>query len=213
MALDSARIIRTLALAAATTLAMGWVFTHDAQAERRWELGGFGGFQTFADGNRLSVPDDLSTSALELPKDRAPFWGARLSYSPIPHIGLEIEAGQSPTSFTKSEVDLTTLLYRLQAVGYLKGPGPGFKPFVLLGIGGMRGSPSNSFLDIEQDGESIQLATSNETDLEYHLGVGLKYQVGDSLGARADLRYRRTSTESDNGKGELEALVGMYVRI
>ena len=186
---------------------------HVAHAQRKWELGGFAGYQTFADGNRLSVPDDLTTSSLELPKERAPFWGVRVSLSPVPLISFEIEAGQSPTSFSDTQVDVSALMYRVQVLGHIGADSPGLRPFVLFGLGGMRGSPNTDILNVERDGEQIQLTTNTETDAEYHFGGGLKYQLGVSMGLRVDLRVRRPTSAASEGKTELEGLLGVYVRI
>lgn len=201
-------VMATLGLLISDAMAEG-----ESASIRRWELGGFAGFQTFADGNRLSVPDDVSTSALELPKERSPFWGARLSYSPIALVAVEIEVGQAPTSFSDTEVDVSTLLYRLQLVVHLKNSGPGIRPFLVAGVGGMRGTPSEAFLTLQEEGEELQLDTLTETDLETHLGFGLKYQLRETIGVRADLRLRWPASGAENEKLELEGVAGIYVRI
>ena len=211
--------VRNIALSLVIGAATLGLLVSDAWAEgeagsiRRWELGGFFGFQTFADGNRLSVPDDVTTSGLSLPKERSPFWGARLSYSPIALVALEIEAGQAPTSFSDTQVDVSTLLYRLQVVVHLKNPGPGIRPFLIAGVGGMRGTPSEALVTLQEEGEQLTLDTLTETDLETHLGLGLKYQLREAIGVRADLRLRWPSSSAENDTRELEGVVGVYVRI
>ena len=185
-----------------------------AQADRKWEIGGFIGFQTFADGNRLGIPDDLSTQSLSIPKDSTFFWGARASFTPLSffvlsRVALEFEAGQATTRFSGTDVDISTLSYRAQLVGHVFGPGPGLRPFVLLGIGGMRGSPSEAVLPLVE--EVLDLDT--DTDIETHYGIGIKYQLGVSLGLRIDLRTRRVASDSTEDKFELEGQLGAYLRI
>ena len=183
-----------------------------AQEIRKWELGAFGGFQTFADGNRLSIPDDGSTSGLELPKDRSFIGGLRLGWAPITFAAIELEVGQSTTNFSNTTVDVSTLLYRLQVLINLTGSGNGLKAFLLGGIGGIHGTPSEAFVMLQEQGQNFSFETSSETDLETHLGGGLKYYLGVSLGARLDVRMRWPSSQADHPRRELEGLAGIFVR-
>jgi|GEM_PF-2722088 len=137
-------------------------------------LGVFGGGHIFADGTNLGVASAPEASA-----------GARSNGT----LGLRASVGVGPWLAAEAEVlgMLTTdrtygrragiLGYRLNALAFLRQGD--VRPFVLLGAGPMQVATTRA------EGKA---GLVRDVEGEFHVGVGLCYQIVDILALRADVR-------------------------
>lgn len=130
----------------------------------------------------------LSSPALDL--------GLRAAYFPVKFIGAELEGALIPAS---TEADASSTIWGLRA--HLIGQYPGrLTPFVLLGGGGLF---ERSAMD----------ANGNDSDSEFHWGIGAKYYLTHLIGLRVDGRHYLTSGyDPDGGEsatGHFELLAGV----
>lgn len=141
-----------------------------ANAEREGEISGFGGVHLFNKNNELGVQDQPDADSL---KNAATF-GVRVAYALYGKLDLEGELALSPTKSRSTKTDVVALGWRAHALlQFMDGD---LHPFVLAGFGGMTSS--------SEDEKNI----FSETDLLFHAGVGVKYNIQDNWGIRFDAR-------------------------
>lgn len=169
-------------------------WTHaDAHADRDIEAGGFIGGHYFGDFNELGVADNSDASGLE----HAFTMGFRVAAGIAKNLDAEAELAAAPTTPQDSDVLVTALGFRAHALYHLGDER--IRPFVLLGAGGSSSVSDDSAV------------FPNDTDFVFHGGIGLKYIVKDSWGARIDARLLfPPSTEDDGLTTDAEILVGFY---
>ncbi|MEO6951089.1 MAG: thrombospondin type 3 repeat-containing protein, partial [Polyangia bacterium] len=162
------------------------------------EIGVFGGYHYFSQTNQLGrdvgVPNDSHLH-------QTGTFGLRIGFVVHPLVVLEAELGLIPTTASTSAGRATALDigYRAHLVVHvLKGR---FRPFLLAGGGGATLSSSNPLI-VHQD-----------TDGEFHFGVGLKADITKSWGLRLDGRlYIEPSTNADKiyATNDYEVTLGIY---
>ena len=115
----------------------------------------------------------FSLEAYHKPLDAAAFdVGLRLSYLPIPYLGLEVEGGVMPA--TLEGVDESALIYTFR--GHVIGQYPALvTPFLVAGYG---------LLGVSSGDQSL----GDDLDGAFHAGLGAKYEVIPRLTVRLDGR-------------------------
>ena len=162
------------------------------------ELGVFGGYHYFATDNQLGR-DVGSTSENKLKQSGT--FGLRLGFVVHPYVSLEAELGLTPTSASTAvgDADALALNYRAHLIVHiLKGK---IRPFLLAGGGGNTLSSSNPDV-LKQD-----------TDGEFHAGVGCKFDIQKGWGVRLDGRVYIVPTVNVDkiyATNDFEATLGFY---
>ena len=165
-----------------------------ANAERSAEIGGFIGAHIFNDDSELGVTDASNADSLE----NSFAFGIRAAYALVGQLDLEAElAIITPTTSRDSNVDVVALGWRAHALYHvLDGK---FRPFVLLGAGGMTSSPEDDAVFL------------TDTDFVIHTGIGAKYDIQDSWGVRLDARLLfPPSSASEFVTVDGEVFLGLY---
>ena len=163
------------------------------------EMGVFGGYHYFASDNQLGRDVGSST---ENKLSQTGTFGLRLGFIVHPLVSLEAELGLTPTTASTAQYgDATALALNYRAhilVHILKGR---IRPFLLAGGGGNTISSSNSNV-IHED-----------TDGEFHVGIGSKFDIQKNWGFRLDGRlYIVPSTNQDKiyATNDFEVTLGFY---
>ncbi len=162
------------------------------------DLGVFGGWHYFATDNQLGR-DVGSTDQNKLSQSGT--FGLRIGFIVHPMVSLEAELGLTPTSASTpdGEAKALSLNYRAHLlVHVLKGK---IRPFLLVGGGGTTLSSSNP--DI----------LSEDTDGEFHAGIGSKFDIQKNWGLRLDGRiYVVPSVNPDKiyATNDFEVTLGVY---
>jgi OOP family OmpA-OmpF porin len=159
----------------------------------KFEVDGFAGWHHFNENNELGARDvDDAFSA-----DPGFAFGLRLGYWILPMLGIEAEGVVIPTEDRKGQAEQIILGYRLNAL--FQFPMGKVKPFVLVGAGGMSNSSEKN--DILLD----------DSDFVAHVGLGARFDVGDTWGVRVDGRWLfPPSSESEGVTSDFEAFLGLY---
>ena len=189
--------MRATRLAVVTTalLSLGTVAHADPL---KVEIGVFGGYHLFSNTNQLGR--DVGSTTENRLKNSGTF-GMRLGFIVHPLVELEAELGLIPTSAKTSAGRATALDLGYRAhilVHVLKGK---VRPFILAGGGGATLSSSNSTIVHE------------DTDGEFHFGVGLKGDIRPNWGMRVDARlYIEPSTTVGHiyATNDYEVTLGLY---
>jgi OOP family OmpA-OmpF porin len=164
----------------------------------RLDLGIFGGWHYFATENQLGR-DVGSTSENKLHQSGT--FGLRVGFIVHPLVVLEAELGLTPTSAKLAGETANGLALNYRAhllVHILKGH---IRPFILAGGGGNTLSSSNPNVLHE------------DTDGEFHVGVGSKFDIQKNWGFRIDARlYIVPSTNVDKiyATNDFEVTAGFY---
>ncbi len=120
-------------------------------------------------------------------------FGARLGYYPLSFLGAEAEAMAAASKIRQTESAAALYAGRVQLV--LQAPLPYVTPFILGGIGRLG---------------AISRLMANDSDPEWHLGVGAKVPFSHDFGMRVDLRDTLTEkTEQDGQAQTFEILVSL----
>jgi len=160
------------------------------------EIGGFVGLHIFSDDNELGVPPHQA-NADSLKNSLAV--GIRLAYAFHPYLALEGELGYLPTGSRDHDESANAFLYRVHALVYFLPPEKRFRPFALLGGGGM------TVLDSENN------AINKDADALFHGGLGAKVRIGCTWGVRGDARILFPPSSEDNSfTYDFEFLLGAY---
>jgi len=140
------------------------------------ELGIYGGAAFFSDRHNLQ---DLQVIA-ERPPARGHQkigpgldLGLRAGFYPFSWIGAEGELGVIPTKTRLTDESATIWTYRFSVIAQY--PEYRLVPFILAGAGGM-------------NLKSNATALGDDSDPEFHVGVGVKYAINEYLSARFDFR-------------------------
>ncbi len=163
----------------------------------RWELGGFFGVRSFSSDSALGrsgqpVPGSESKNAV-------PF-GARLGYRLNHAFSLEGELALMPTETVRSSANLFIVGYRVQGVYWILDPKERLQPLVALGVGGEAQLSDND--KVIEDG----------TIFLVHAGVGARYWLADSYGARLDAHFLLgPAYDGSFAAGHGEVLFSIYV--
>lgn len=138
------------------------------------ELGIYGGIGFFADQHNLQnlnlVPSTQNGHqrlgpALDL--------GLRAAFYPLSFLGVEGELGVMPTKTRTDNISATVWTYRAHLVAQY--PGYRLVPFALIGLGGM---------SLKSHPDTL----GDDTDPEWHWGLGLKFAINEYASARFDFR-------------------------
>lgn len=196
------RATRYLLGAAALATAFSIPSTAKAAYPLQLELGVFGGYHYFARDNQLGRDVGVSD---ENRLHQTGTFGLRLGFIVHPLVSLEAELGLTPTTASTTtpagtqDAFVMALNYRAHLlVHVLKGK---IRPFLLAGGGGNTASSSNPLV-IKQD-----------TDGEFHVGIGSKFDIQKNWGIRIDGRlYVVPSTNQDKiyATNDFEATLGFY---
>ena len=185
--------------AAALATALAVPSSANAAYPLQLELGVFGGYHYFARDNLLGR--DVGSSDENRLKQTGTF-GMRLGFIVHPLVSLEAELGLTPTTATSAQYGTAVVMdfnYRAHLlVHVLKGK---IRPFLLAGGGGNTSSSSNPSV-VHQD-----------TDGEFHVGIGSKFDIQKNWGVRIDGRlYIVPSTNQDKiyATNDFEATLGFY---
>ncbi len=133
------------------------------------ELGAFGGYTLLSNDNQLGNAPDRG-----MRPGSGPLFGARLSYQASEALALEAEVDDTLSSFGDSGLSASLLGWRGSALWHFSAGQ--LRPFALLGAGGTT--------TLWQE-----FGTEHDTDVTGHIGAGLKYDLSERIGVRADLRY------------------------
>ncbi len=193
------RATRFVLGAAALATALAVPSSAHAAYPLQLELGVFGGYHYFARDNQLGR--DVGSSDENRLKQTGTF-GMRLGFIVHPLVSLEAELGLTPTTATSAQYGNAVVMdfnYRAHLlVHVLKGK---IRPFLLAGGGGNTSSSSNPSV-VKQD-----------TDGEFHVGIGSKFDIQKNWGVRIDGRlYIVPSTNQDKiyATNDFEATLGFY---
>ncbi len=170
----------------------------EAQAENKWEIGGFFGAHLYADDNELGVNDAPGANHLE----HSFIAGIRVGYGGIflDNLHLEGELGVSPSVATNGNADVISFHYRVHPVFYFTGIESKFRPFALVGVGGVYGSSNND-----------QIIDDDHDFVLPHAGLGFKYRVEHNWGVRLDARGMMPPSSEDDGTTlDWEITAGLY---
>jgi hypothetical protein len=157
------------------------------------EVGAFGGGHIFSSTNHLGlVPDNphaLSNTGT---------FGFRVGFQLLRRLTLETELALSPTEAAVSGDSVLTIGWRGHALVHILTKR--WRPFVLVGGGGVTASSSNATVVHE------------DTRGELHAGVGLKVDIRCNWGLRVDGRIQ---FEQATGNGtyfteDYEVIAGVY---
>jgi len=138
------------------------------------ELGVYGGIGHFAAQHNLQDLDLVGSNpnghqrintALDL--------GLRAAFYPLSWAGIEGELGFMPTSTKTDGNSATVYTYRAHLIAQY--PGYRLVPFVALGVGGMT---------LKSHADTL----GNDSDPEWHFGLGLKWAFNEYVSARFDFR-------------------------
>ena len=138
------------------------------------ELGVYGGVGHFAAQHNLQDLDLVGNNpnghqrintALDL--------GLRAAFYPLSWAGIEGELGVMPTSTKTDGNSATVYTYRAHLIAQY--PGYRLVPFVALGVGGMT---------LKSHADTL----GNDSDPEWHFGLGLKWAFSEYVSARFDFR-------------------------
>lgn len=143
----------------------------EAHADERVTLGGFVGTHLFSQNLELGAFDSVDADS---PRNSIAF-GVRAGYELFRQLRLEGELAIIPTETRESDDDLTVFAWRSHALVDLM-PDARLRPFALLGLGFLTSAPIAP--------EVLQ----EETDLAWHAGIGLDYDMAPSWSLRADAR-------------------------
>jgi outer membrane protein OmpA-like peptidoglycan-associated protein len=163
------------------------------------DLGVFGGWHYFSSTNQLGI--DVGNTNPDLALSQSGTFGLRVGFIVHPYVSLEAELGLTPTgaSTAAGEAKALAINYRAHLlVHVLKGK---IRPFILAGGGGNTLSSSNP--DILKE----------DTDGEFHFGIGSKFDIQKNWGIRLDGRlYVVPTTNADKiyATNDFEVLVGFY---
>jgi len=163
------------------------------------DLGAFVGWHYFSSDNQLGI--DVGNTDPDLKLSQSGTFGLRIGFIVHPYVSLEAELGLTPTgaSTALGEAKALALNYRAHLlVHVLRGK---IRPFILAGGGGNTLSSSNPEV-LHQD-----------TDGEFHFGIGSKFDIQKNWGIRLDARlYVVPTTNVDKiyATNDFEVLVGFY---
>ena len=138
------------------------------------ELGVYGGIGHFSAQHNLQDLDLVGSNpnghqrlntALDL--------GLRAAFYPLSWAGIEGELGVMPTSTKTDGNSATVYTYRAHLIAQY--PGYRLVPFVALGVGGMT---------LKSHADTL----GNDSDPEWHFGLGLKWAFSEYVSARFDFR-------------------------
>jgi len=110
-------------------------------------------------------------------------FGARLGYYPLSFLGVEAEAMSAASKIKNTQTSAALYAGRVQAV--LQAPLPYVTPFLLVGVGRLG---------------AISRLMANDSDPEWHFGVGAKIPFTHSFGTRIDLRDTLTEKTQQDGQ-------------
>jgi outer membrane protein OmpA-like peptidoglycan-associated protein len=178
-------------------LALGAASPARADHHNNFELGGFLGGHLFSTSNELGSRDGD-------PRNTSPSnslgLGLRLGYNVNAVLGIEAEVVFIPTDTRSKLSDVLVGGWRGNALVHLLTEG-NVRPFLLGGGGALSSLPSNSQV-IEQD-----------TDLLFHVGGGVKVDIGNTWGFRADARVLfPPTTEGSYVTVDYEFFGGVFFR-
>jgi len=139
------------------------------------ELGVYGGVALFSKQHNLQNLETIEETQASGHQQLKPALdlGLRAGFYPLSWLGAEGELGVIPSKTKESGHSATIWTYRLHAVAQY--PAYRLVPFVLVGAGGMNMRSNLNGL-------------GKDSDPEFHVGVGVKYAILQSLSARLDLR-------------------------
>lgn len=180
-------------------LAWTLVSSHTALADHdhKFGLDVIVGGHVFSDKIELGVADDTETNAPE----NFVLLGARVGYSPIRALALELEVVVIPTSDRYTGTNLFVLGTRAQLVVHPISLGP-VRPFLLLG-GGM--------LTVSGTGTGPN-DIQNDTDPVPHGGLGVNVSLGHDALLRIEGRGVYVPTTGDNELAlDFEAMASLGV--
>ncbi|HUS67465.1 MAG TPA: OmpA family protein [Kofleriaceae bacterium] len=159
----------------------------------KFEVGGFGGWHHFNENNELGARDVDEAFSV----DPSPAFGLRVGYWILPMLGLELEGLVMPSEDRRGASEEVVVGYRVNALYQM--PMGKVKPFILVGAGGM----SNS-----SEKEEVLL---DDTDFVAHAGLGARFDIGETWGARVDGRWLfPPSSASEGVTSDFELLLGLY---
>lgn len=164
-----------------------------ARADQGWEPSAFLGAHIFSEDNDLGVREGTDNSI-----QNSVVLGLRLLYGFTPMLGAEAELGVLPTASREGGAAVIGLGYRVHGIAQFMAPGARFRPFVLLGVGGM------SAISADPD----VLAT--DTNFMIQAGAGVKLRLGASYGLRLDGRLLLPPARESSVTTDLEITLGFY---
>jgi OOP family OmpA-OmpF porin len=192
--------MRATRLFSGAALALLLLCSSSAQAAPlQVDLGVFGGWHYFSSTNQLGI--DVGNTDPDLKLKQSGTLGLRVGFIVHPYVSLEAELGLTPTSASKPGEEGTALAINYRAhllVHVLKGK---IRPFLLAGGGGNTLSSSNP--DVLHE----------DTDGEFHFGIGSKFDIMKNWGIRLDGRlYIVPSTNVDKiyATNDFELTLGFY---
>jgi outer membrane protein OmpA-like peptidoglycan-associated protein len=139
------------------------------------ELGIYGGLALFSKEHNLQnleTIEETQSNGHQRLKTAADL-GVRAGFYPLSWLGAEGELGVIPSQAKISGDSATIWTYRLHAIAQY--PAYRLVPFLLVGAGGM-------------NMRSNLTGLGKDSDPEFHVGVGVKYAILQSLSARLDFR-------------------------
>ena len=145
-----------------------------AHAEPRVDVGIVVGGHLTNDDNELGIDEGETAQA----QKSAPLAGVRLGLRFTRWLGIEGEAVFLPTSARDGSADVVDLAYRGHLIGYLpRSAGAKLHPFAVAGGGATS--------VIYTDNWDSQF---RDTDLSWHFGAGVRYDLSPRWALRGDLR-------------------------
>ena len=167
------------------------------EAPPRWELGLFGGYHFTSDTNELGVADVMTPDAF----DDSWGLGLRAAYAFMPLLSAEAEVVFLPTDTILTETDVMPIGWRVHALAHILGPDSKIRPFAVAGFGAFTSTSTNTQV------------LDHDTDALFHAGVGLKLELGDRWGLRADARILFPPSTDDGGPTtDFEVFAGVLWR-
>ena len=163
-------------------------------ARAQFEAGAFGGYHSFSEKNRLGRYDRDPRATAYSPSATL---GVRLAYLPIRYVGGEMQISVVPTSTLDDRTSVTVVHGRVHLIGTL--PLGKWRPFALLGVSAANAIPA----------DPVYLRRA--TELNFHGGVGLRYDVQKLWGIRLDVLTAAVPRTDVSGFAlEPSFLLGLY---
>jgi OOP family OmpA-OmpF porin len=184
------------ALAVIPSLALNSAHADDAEfVESGLEVGGHLGVHIFNDGNELG---QLDGPGRDSPQNAVAF-GFRLGYAINWMLEAEGEVSLMPTTARDGDASIFAIGWRAHAMIHpIKGR---VQPFALVGVGALSG--------ISGDEKEF----GDDTDASLHAGIGARFFIAPSWGARVDGRILfPPRTEDDSATVDWEFTAGLFKR-
>ncbi len=160
------------------------------------EVGVFAGYEVISDDSELGNsfnPGHIPDSGLLV--------GGRLGFNLNNLLGVEGEVKYAPTTFASNGASTSILGLRANALAHIDLMDHRLRPFLLIGAG--------SDMLLKDNGLTGADKASTDQDFEWHLGVGAKYHILDSLLLRLDARYVNIAGRNDLTSNNLEFMLGV----